>query len=215
MKEFDIVIFTADKYVQFHEQVVESVKKHVTGYKDIYIISEKEIENKLDGLIYVLDKDACDVDLKFVKRPWIKQQYLKLFQKVTGDNYLVIDGDIVLNIDFPIFDGDKQNMFVFYPNNFKQFIKYNWLNFRLKSLSEFSYVNDIMLFNRTEINRMIGSKFISKEEFIEKSELSMNKFKCSLSEYELYGTWLATNYPDKISEFYTKRDILGNDIIQL
>ena len=194
--EFDVLIFCSDRYIKNLPFVYEGIVHNLYETPDnIYCVSPNVINSRISGISYILDNDIVDSNYKInsVKNNWIKQQYIKLFQNLSQDNYLVIDGDILINKKISILTSNYINLFVSNICNYEVFNRYNIKMFGLVKSSDFTFVNDLMFFKRDIIKRLILERYPSIEHFIEKSNEVVEEG-LILSEYELYGAYVYSNF---------------------
>ena len=199
---FDILITAAEKDYNKLIFVIRSIRKNIDGFDDIHVISPTNIINKIDGVKYSLDKDVVNFDFSQFKgniaarTGWYKQQFIKLFQNVTKDNYLVIDSDVYINRKIDLFVdghpcfllGEDQDHFPYF-----EFTK-KVLGFG--RIYPHSFINEIMYFQRGLIQSMIEPW--TEEGFFITSVDVLNKINhktSSFSEYETYGNFVSKYYP--------------------
>lgn len=194
---YDIIIFSAKKDLHKIKYIYDGIINNLTGYNKIYCICPEFPTELVNGVEYVLDTTVGNFDMSGVKfRPdWIRQQYMKLFQDITLDLYLVIDADIIINKPIEIFTNNKPNFLLGGGMKYNSFTNYCKLLFDFSGVYEKSFVNEIMLFDRRIVNEMISSKFKTQEDFIIESNKIINPT-CLISEYELYGNYIYSSHRD-------------------
>jgi len=196
---FDIIIIATQKDFHKIKYLYDSIIQNITAYNQIYCFCPEYPSEKIEGIEYVLDRDVLNIDMSIVKfRPtWIYQQYLKLLQKVTLSKYLVIDTDIIINKQISIFDKEIPNFFFLNNTISTPFFNYSKLMFGIdKEYIQYSFISEMMLFDRDLIKEMIYSKFTDYKDFIIGSN-SVITNKCFISEYELYGNYIFKNHRDE------------------
>jgi hypothetical protein len=200
---FDILIVIAKKDFNKFPFLIDSILKDVDGFEEIYCVSDKEMpENiKIDGVNYFLDKDVIDFDFSKIemeyRRGWYKQQFIKLFQDITQDNYLVIDGDIFINkpikmsVDTPYFFIGMDQYHLPYFHFLKDVMN-------LDKAYPRSFICEMMLFKRDIIKHILEEMSVDKYQFFDICADGINKISnaSGFSEYEMYGNYVTKNYPD-------------------
>jgi hypothetical protein len=204
---FDILILSAEKDYNKVKFVYESIKKYIDGFNKVYCITNKEIieELKVEGINYYTDDDVLDFDFsKFkgnvLKRSgWYKQQYIKLFQNVTLDNYLVVDSDIIFNKKIDIIENGKPNFFFGRDQYNEAYFRFMKTFLNLDKVHNHSFINEIMLFNRSYINHMLEILNLDANGFFDESVKVLNEMNhdAGLSEYELYGNFVTKYFPGR------------------
>lgn len=222
MNTYDIVIMATDKDFNKIKFLYKSIIDNLKDYNKIYCFCSELPSELIDNITYIKDIDVLNVDMSVVKlRPnWIYQQYLKLLQNITIDKYLIIDADIIINRPIEIFTNNKPNFFT--GDNFNRipFFEYSKKMFDIGREYNYTFINEIMLFDRALINEMILSKFKDHDEFIKKSNETITNT-CYISEYELYGNYIYKTNRDqynyiKINSLEPKKvKWLDEDIIKL
>jgi len=204
--KYDIIVFVAEKYLHNHREVIAGIKNNIVEKPEkIYCVCPVPIDNKIEGIVYLNDNDILPFSTESTRKAWVKQQYMKLFQTATLTNYLVVDGDIIINKPIRLFDeSGKINFFTSRHKSYPIFHRYIQKAFDLEPIHECTFVNDLMFFNRDIINEMILSRYESIEKYIEVSNSLMNVY-CTISEYELYGTYAITFHRDKYQISEVKR----------
>ena len=199
---YDIVILSSKKDFNKIKYLYDSILKYITPiFNKIYCFCPEYPSDMISGITYMLDSDVLNIDISNIKyRPtWIYQQYIKLLQNVTLNEYLIIDSDIIINNNIEIFTDGKPNFLLTNNNFYKSFFNYSIELFNVDKKCSDSFISEIMLFDRELVNEMISTKFKSNEEFIlESNKIITNT--CFLSEYELYGNYIYINYFDH--QFY-------------
>ena len=109
---FDVFIPCKTSDVHKLKFVLSAIRKNVPGSDKIYIVSPNQLT--IDGAVCLTDFDVLPKRYKdtIQYRPgWIFQQYLKLFQEVTADRYLVIDSDLYIRSKLEIIDKEGRPSF--------------------------------------------------------------------------------------------------------
>jgi hypothetical protein len=101
---YDVIIFASRDKLKNVKFLYESLVHLQPAYSNVYCVCPVLPAVPVEGIEYVLDKNVLDISKPVIRTDWIYQQYMKLLQNITLDNYLVIDADIVLNKDIVIVD---------------------------------------------------------------------------------------------------------------
>jgi hypothetical protein len=199
MIPFDIVILAKKADFNKLKYLLPSIKKNILGYENIYIISDEKLPNDNNEFINYTDYEIIDKKYKdkLKYRPnWIFQQFIKLFQNVTkNDYYLVIDADVYISSEIKVFDYDSPLFFLGIDQNNKPYFKFSEA-FNIKKLCSRSFISEIMLMNKTIIKEFLNSQNLDVDGFLEKSCEIIDE-DCYISEYELYGNMVLKFQPFK------------------
>jgi len=205
---FDLIIMAAQKDFNKLGYVYQSIRENIGGYGTIYCITDVPVKNKFLGINYVLDEEVIDFDFSKIKEKsrhgWYRQQFIKLFQDITWDDYLVIDGDVWINKKMDI----NQQYPIFYhgiDQNHPPYFKLMKTVAGLDRVYPYSFICEMMLFKRNLITHMLGELNIGKIEFFNRcvEEINKNNHPSGFSEYEFYGNYIVKNWPD----LYTHKSI--------
>jgi len=203
---FDVLILSAEKDFNKVKFVYESLIINIKNIGNVYCVTNKKIDDKLkiDGIKYYFDDDVLDFDFSKFKgnvlkrKGWYVQQYIKLFQNVTSDKFLVVDSDIIFNKEIDIIENGKPNFFFGrdqYNDAYFTFMK-KMLN--LDRVYDHSFINEIMFFDRNNIKHMLEYLEIDSYGFFDKSVEILNDMNhdAGISEYELYGNYVTKYFPN-------------------
>ncbi len=195
---YDILILSAKKNFNNLQLLYNSLVYLKPTYNKVYCVCPEYPSKKIKGIIYLLDKDVLNISAPKIRPNWIYQQYIKLVQDVTLDNYLVIDADIILNKNIEIIT-DKPNFLISNSTNNRPFFKWMKEMFGFEKSYDKSFISEIMMFDRKIVKEFIPNT----TEFIEKSNYILEQ-DCFLSEYELYGNYVYINHKDKYNYKHIK-----------
>lgn len=200
MKQYDVVIISSERNLKNLPLIVESMKTHLHPSPDkIYCITPIVKDLIIDGVEFIEDAQIGNYQLPSIRPNWMKQQYIKLFQTISKEDYLVIDSDILITRKLNVLNIDgKINLFGVPHTNYPSFQKYNKEVFGLEKVVNFGFVTELMMFNRKIINELISKKFESIDEFIKETNRNL-EIGNILSEYELYANYVLTYHPDNYS----------------
>jgi len=207
---FDVLITIAEKDFNKLRFVVKSIALNVEGFNKIYIVSDKTIpkEFKVDGVLYFTD-DIIDFNfskINIVNRiGWYKQQFIKLFQDITLDNYLVIDSDAYINSPLTV-DVEKPSFWFGEDQCHKPYFNLMKNIFELDKCYPYSFINEMMFFKRDIIVDMVSRTGLTKDGVFDLCVKEINRMnnQSGFSEYELYGNYVTKYYPGLYDYVYLK-----------
>lgn len=211
---YDILIPTAEKDFLKFRFVYDSIIKNLDGFDKIYCVSRVKMPKDLliSNVQYFLDEDVIDFDFsKFkgnvkIREGWYRQQFIKLFQRVTSDDYLEVDSDICFIKKINIIENGKPS-FLFgrdqYHSSYFRFMK-KVLN--LDRVYPYSFINEVMFFKRKIIKHIVSSTGFNKYGFFELAVKALNETDeiCGMCEYELYGNYVTKYFKDSYNYKYLK-----------
>lgn len=230
--KFDIFITAAPKDYNKLPYVLSSIHQNIKGFDEIIICSPSEID--LD-IIQIRDQSILNIDISKInyRSKWVYQQFLKLFQFETiNDYYLTIDADTIINKPLEFFVNVKPIWYKGWDQNHQPYYNFNKQILGYERVVDHTFIADMNFFNRILIDEMLYSLFNDNiifnsfgeirehliNKFIEKS-ISVINDSCYLSEAELYGNYvfkeesnlyqirqLKTNCEGKFGE-WTKEEI--------
>jgi hypothetical protein len=211
---FDILITVAEKDFNKLRFVLSSIERNITGFDEVYCISNVKIPKnaKECWVNYVLDSEVLDFNFQRMtgtikaRQGWYKQQYIKLFQNVTSDEYLVVDADVYFNKKIEIIENGKPT-FLFGTDQFHPpYFHFMKNMFDLERVYPFSFINELMYFKRGMIQHILSSIKVNKYGFFELSVNELNKENnaSGFSEYELYGNYVTKYFPTLYNYKYIK-----------
>lgn len=198
---FDILITIAKKDFNKLWFVVESIRKNIVGYRKIFVISDVEINNKVEGIEYFTDDEVLDFNWSAIdmvnRRGWYKQQFIKLLQEETLSNYLVVDADVYINKPLQI---DIAHPFFLFGKDQYHLPYFIFLKdiFRIEKCYPRSFICETMFFKKSIINYMLSELGVNKYQFFDICAKEINKINngSGFSEYETYGNYVTKYFPD-------------------
>ena len=194
--KYDILILCKNDDLNKIKYLIKSIKMNIIGYDDIYLITPDKVN--IDGVINITDYEVIEKKYKenIKHRPnWIFQQYIKLFQDVTkNDYYVVIDSDIYLNKKIEIFTNNIPSFFIGRDQYHQQYFNFS-KEFGISKLYEKSFISEIMVFDKRKIREFLSKIDITTDLFLEKSNNIIDK-NCYISEFEFYGNMILKYYND-------------------
>lgn len=211
--KFDIFIPIHSKDFKKIDFLISSIERNISGYDKIFIVSNetliKDFSNK--NIILLNEKEVLNVDLSRIthRNTWIYQQMLKLLQNKTKDWYLTIDSDCFINKKIDVISEDGRPNFIInqIPDHGKSYFKYSKKYFDLDKVFEFSFISELMLFNRKIILEMFKKINLNSTQDIINFFYNTTTEDEHLSEFELYGNYVMKNYPNmyQIKRIFSKK----------
>jgi len=215
---FDILILAAEKDFNKLKFVYESINKNIINYNKIHCITNKKIEDKekISGIEYYTDDDVVNFDFsKFkgnvkIRKGWYAQQYIKLFQNVTLSNYLIVDSDIYFNKKIEI-DINNPTFFLGRNQHHRPYFEFMKRFLNLDRVHNYSFINEIMLFKKENIQKMLDVLKMTPNDFFESSVEILNDINqiSGISEYELYGNFVTKYFPNTYNYKHIKTHLGG------
>lgn len=210
---FDILITISKKDFNKLRFVVHSIKKNINGFSQIYVISNEPIPVYLmvEDVLYFTDGKVTDFDYsRFTgvikqREGWYRQQFIKLFQEVTFDNYLVIDSDVYLNRTIDV--NPDNPPFLFGKDQYHEpYFRFMKKVFNLDKCYPHSFINEIMFFKRGMTKYILSTIGVDKYKFFDicVEELNAMNDASGFSEYELYGNFVTKHWPELYQYRYLK-----------
>lgn len=216
---FDILITVALKDYNKLPFIMESVRNHIKGYGDIYVISPNDIPNDYVSADahYLLDRDIADFDLSRIepyRQGWYKQQFIKMFQNETADDYLVVDADVWINKNFDI-NPDHPTFFLGRNQDHQPYFKLMKAVLDLDKVYPHSFICEMMFFKRDIIWEILKYNKRNKKSFVARcvDEIIKNGHPSGFSEYETYGNFVTKYYPELYN--YKKINVLHNKKLRM
>lgn len=222
MQKYDVIIPVAGKDAGFIHRVVKYVRKHLIGVECIYIITNESYvkkiaksigrlddihivdENRLiEGLTISHIKDIARRYTNCTSPGWFYQQFLKLgfaLTKYAKKYYLSWDADTIPVSDISFFE-ESQPLFTrkneYNENYFATIEKIIGLN----KVEPYSFIAEHMLFDSDivrELLKKIETCPVEGNTWFEKIMRAgdYNHPNPSFSEFETYGTYVMTYYPN-------------------
>ena len=211
---YDILIPTAKKDFLKFRFVYDSIVENLDGFDTFYCISNVEMPRNLviPGVRYFLDDDVLDFDysefqgiVKERKR-WYIQQFVKLFQQVTSDDYLVVDADVYFNKKIAVFENGKPTFLFGKDQSHQPYFDFTKRVLGFGRVYPYSFINEVMLFKRKIINHMVSSTGFNLYGFFELIVHALNKINdtSGMCEYEMYGNYVTKYFKDQYNYRYLK-----------
>jgi hypothetical protein len=203
---FDILITVSQKDFNKLPFVLNAIQKNIKGIHKYHLISPVTIPGEY---LYIdieqhLDHDILPFDFSRItiqsRQGWYRQQFIKLFQQVTVDNYLVVDADTIINKPIEI-NSASPCFFLGRDQNHLPYFNLMKTVFDLDRVYPHSFISEIMFFKRGMIRYLLNEKKMTQECFFNSCVEVINKMNeaSGFSEYELYGNYITKYWPDAYS----------------
>lgn len=219
---FDVIIPVAGKDANFVHKVTYHIREHLLGAEIIYIITNKKYFKKIEHSlknqrdIIIIDENNLVEDLTFdhlknliknyttsTSPGWFFQQFLKYgfaLTKYAKQYYLSWDADTIPISDIHFFESGQPlftRKYEYNDNYFKTIEKI----IGLKKTVSYSFIAEHMLFNSEivkELLAVISRCNVPGNTWFEKI-IRAGDYKHAyppFSEFETYGTYVTTTYPE-------------------
>lgn len=203
LPNYDVFIPCIAKDVHKLPYVVGQVKRYLTP-ENIYISmpqGQKPDIDLGDSVIWVEDQEILEnpeeLKSKITFRPnWIFQQFLKMFQNVTKNDYfLTIDADTIICRKLEMFNlNDKPCWYYGWDQWHRPYFDFMSGKFNMTRKLDHTAIGDIGLFNKKLVNRFLNENgYSSGREMLEKLGGTMTPF-FHFSEFETYGNYVVNEY---------------------
>tara|TARA_B100000497_G_C7651336_1_gene391902 strand:+ start:160 stop:882 length:723 start_codon:yes stop_codon:yes gene_type:complete len=206
MVNYDLVIMCHPKDEIKLQYSLESCRKFLEPQpENIYVVSPIKLCDS--PVINILDEDAIRIkkgDIKFKRNNWIYQQFVKLFQDFTkNDKYLCVDSDLIFNQSVSI--GDCSTLFISDRNQCHlPYFRFMDKFCNLEKQVGFTFINDFMMFDKNICREITGGIY----RFLDFCNQNLTD-DCLLSEFELYGNYICSHYPELVKFKRTKTQLNG------
>ena len=203
----DVLILVTEKDFIKLKYCVNAVRKNLEGVNKIYCVSDIPVTDVIPELEYFLDKDV--VDFNFSKltgdpgrhKGWYRQQFIKLFQNVTSDDYVVVDSDVIINRKLVVEENNKPYFLLGNDQRHGYYFDLMKRVFDLDRTYPHSFICEVMYMKRAIIQEMLHIYGVDKYGFFDKvvTELNARNYSPAFSEYEFYGNFVTKYFPDAYS----------------
>lgn len=201
----DVLIVTAPKDFNKLPFVCESIiTRHTEIPLKFFFVSPCEIPDEyaqIEGE-YLLDREVIDFDFSLInmkhRRGWYRQQFIKLFQKVTSDRYVVFDSDIWVNRPL-ILDPRLSTFFIGKDQFHKPYFDLMREIINVGKEYARSFICEVMMFERPLIQEMLDRIHTDEQGFFDTCVEYINMWPnpSAFSEYELYGNYVFKYHPGR------------------
>ena len=202
---YDILIPASEKDFIKLRFVWESIINNLAGFDKIYCISKAKmpVNLRLPSVNYFTDSDIINFDFKFTgvikgHEGWYIQQYIKLFQQVTSDDYLEVDADVFFNKKVNIIENGKPCFLFGRDQHHIPYFNLMEKLFDIERVCPHSFINETMFFKRSIIKHFLDSFKVDARGFFEMiiSEVNRVNQMSGFSEYEFYGNYVTKYFKD-------------------
>jgi hypothetical protein len=204
---FDILIPAHEKDFSKLRFVHDSIVKNIEGFNEIFCITNVKVPEKLkiQGVNYFLDEEVIDFDFSLfqdtiAKRTgWYRQQFVKLFQNVTGDEYLVTEADNIYLNKVSIFEDGKPIFLLGKDQNHVAYYKIMQKLLGYGREYNYSFINEVMYIKRQYVKELVALTKLNKYGFFElfAAELNRTQETSGCSDYDLYGNFVEKYHKDE------------------
>ena len=217
---YDILILAHTKDSNVLPLTLKSIRENIKGYNNIHVITNdpSKLPIKTSDKIFVhYEQDVLPADLSLFKfRPtWVYQQLIKLLQTVTTKNYLIIDSDMVFLKPLPIFtEQGTPNFFISSRDEFSPFYyNFNKKYFNIDKKYPHTFISEIMFFHRPFIKELFTSiNLLTTDQILDFFYKTVTQHE-RLSEFELYGNFIETKYPNIYSKYNFNCDSRASEVL--
>ena len=197
--KYDIFIPVAPKDYNKLKFLVRSIEENLKSWDHIYVTTptgEKILDHP--KITYFYDKEILNIDpQRFNFRPgWLYQMYLKLFQNVTGDLFVTLDSDLIINRPLEMITPEgKLVWWRGWDQNHRPYFEFQERMLNLPREYPYTFINDMNFMSKRIIREMLTRNNFTRNSFIDKSFEIINHT-CYPGEPEIYGQYVMKYYPD-------------------
>ena len=242
MMKIDVIILVTKKNLDVLKIMLPYCNSNIINMGQLRIISRKDNEAEINricpgsfydedtvypGLTYshiqeIIEKLGGDI----CKTGWYFQQFLKLAwaYQYDEDDYIVIDADTIPLSELSFIDPNEKYVFTKKTEYNKPYFDTidNLFGGKVKRVGNYSFVAEHMIFSslivKEMLNQIMNNTNLSGDSFFEKILVAVgahNLKESGFSEFETYGNYIMTYYPEKcvIRSYRTQREavyILGD-----
>jgi len=216
MQPFDIFIASCQKDFIKLPFVVKSITENIKGFENIYIVTPEKISIKSKyPIITFTDKEVLpNVNPMLWKfRPnWIYQQFIKLFQNVTkNEYYLTVDSDVIINRPLSFFENNKPVWYMGFEQNEAPYYRFQEIMLGYGRVYNHTFLADMNFMNKRITNEILSKFNYSLDSFITKS-YDVVDVSCHPSEADIFGNFVMKYYPSMYILKNLKQDTYGKHI---
>ena len=222
MKNYDIVIvshekdFNNIKFIVEHSQknlkfdsihLILSERKEFTDLELIKTLTDKPVFLHLESNILKVDKSRIN------HRPnWIYQMLLKIFQDVTlNDDFLIIESDCLILKEINFFEEDKTTLYLCRDQHHTPYFNFNNLLGFGREYNH-SFISEFMMYDKKVVQELLNkTNCKTVDDFLELIYLYIDS-ETYPSDYDLYGNFYYSNYPNKFETKLLNFDMSGRSI---
>lgn len=184
MQKYDIFLVCAPKDFNKIPYCLAGIFKNLKGFENVYLCTPQTLSQKIVSGIhypihYRLDMDVLPAKPQLWKyRPnWVYQQFLKLFQNETKNNYyFVVDCDTIINRPMKMFDDDGRPIwYISWEQNNPPYYRFCQKMFGFGRVYSHSFLADMGFYSKSIVRDMLSKYGYTVESFIKKSYLVVSK----------------------------------------
>jgi hypothetical protein len=216
---YDILIPAHEKDFLKLRFVYNSIIENISGFQDIFCITNVKVPEhlRITGVNYFLDEEVIDFDFSLFqgnikkRTGWYRQQFVKLFQWVTGDEYLVTEADNIYNQKVNVVENEKP---VFLLGKDQNHAPYYTIMQKLLGYGReynYSFINEVMYIKRRYVKELVALTNLNTHGFFELFANELNKTQeiSGTSDYDLYGNFVAKYHKDEYLYKHVKTVVLS------
>lgn len=203
---YDILIPAHEKDFIKLRFVYDSIVKYIDGFKGIYCVTNVKVPDhlKISGINYFTDDEVIDFDFSLFqgtikkRTGWYRQQFVKLFQNVTGDEYLISESDNIYNQKISIMENGKPVFLLGKDQNHKPYYAITQKLLGYGREYPYSFINEVMYIKREFVKEMVALTNLNIHGFFElfAAELNRTQEASGSSDYDLYGNFVVKYHKD-------------------
>ena len=195
----DLIIPAAPKDYNKVKYVVRQAREHINLDTIHVVVPEPDkLQLGLDDVIVHADSDVLPYDREEMSfRPnWVFQQFVKLFQDVTANNwYLVLDADIFANKRLPLWNDSKPILYLGRDQFYEPYFSFNQEMLGFGKVYNWSFLSECTLYSKALAREMLVHCGLTLDEFWTKA-VEITARGCRMADSELYGSYVYRQHPD-------------------
>jgi hypothetical protein len=200
---YDVLILVTEKDFVKLKYCVDAIRRNLEGFNKIYCVSDVPVMDVVPGLEYFLDRDVVNFNFASLTgdpgqhKGWYRQQFIKLFQNVTSDDYLVVDSDVIINRKLVVEESNKPCFLLGNDQCHGYYFDLMKKVFDLDKVYPHSFICEVMYMKRAIVQEMLHTYSVDKYSFFDKvvAELNFRNYSPAFSEYEFYGNFVTKYFP--------------------
>lgn len=224
MKNIDVIIMVSESHLHMLKRILPYCKNNVNP-KRIYVIANQNIKKQIIEIpdIEFVDENTVynglnynsvqaiieDITGQKKRAGWYLQQFLKMAWsfKCEDTSYISVDADTFLLNPIEFFDNSGKYLItpkIEYHKPYFDCID-RLFEGRIHKVGDFSFIAENMIFDSGIMKNMIleieNNSNLKGEKFYEKILYAVNPgdiLFSGFSEFETYGTFIFTNYPERV-----------------
>jgi hypothetical protein len=220
MKKYDIVIVSHEKDFNNIKHIVEHCEKNLEFDSIHLILSDRHPYQHMELLqtltnrpVYKhIETDVLKIDKSRLRhRPeWVYQMMLKIFQDVTSnDNFLVIESDCIILKNLEFFNEDKTIFYLGRDHYHQQYYTFNQKLLGIAREYDHSFISEFMMYDKKVVKELLNKTNCNTiEDFLELLYHYVDGDSYP-SDYDLYGNFYYTNYPENFETKVLNFDMSG------